>query len=88
MNQWPVGSHHTETNTPKVRRALARLQHTESTEDTELQKPCFSSQEAQIWNWSERNSEEMMEWDGRYDASSNAWSKWNWSSWNENKGST
>ena len=24
-----------------------------------------------------------MEWDGLSDASSNAWSKWNWSSWKE-----
>ena len=24
-----------------------------------------------------------MEWDGRSDAGSSAWSRWNWSTWNE-----
>ena len=54
----------------KVRRALARLQRTEPTEDAELQQSYFSPQEGQVWNWSERNSEEVMEWDGRSDAGS------------------
>ena len=67
----------------KVRRALARLQRTESTEESELQRPYFSVQGGQVWNWSEHHSEEVMEWDGCSDAGSNAWSRWHWSTWNE-----
>ena len=46
------------------RRALAMLQRT--SEDTELQQPYFSPQEDQDWNWSEPNSEDVKEWDGRF----------------------
>ena len=72
----------------KVRRALARLQRTESTEDTELQQPCVSPQGGQAWYWSERNSGGVAEWDRRSDAGSNAWSRWNWSSGKVKRGST
>ena len=41
----------------KVRRALARLQRTESPDDTEVLHLYFSPQEDQLWNWSERSSE-------------------------------
>ena len=72
----------------KVRRALARLQRTESPDDTEVLHPYFSPQEDQSWNWSERSSEEVMEWDERSDADSNTWSSWNWNSWKTNRGNT
>ena len=68
----------------KVRRALARLQRTESPDE----HPYFSPQEDDSWNWSEKNSEEVMEWDERSDADSNSWSSWNWNSWKTNRGNT
>ena len=72
----------------KVRRALARLQRTESPDDTEVLHPYFSPQEDQSWNWSERSSEEVMEWDERSDTDSNTWSSWNWNSRKTNRGNT
>ena len=68
----------------KVRRALARLQRTESPDE----HPYFSPQEDQSWNWSEKNSEEVMEWDERSDADSNTCSGWNSNSWKTNRGNT
>ena len=68
----------------KVRRALARLQRTEAPDE----HPYFSPQEDQSWNWFEKNSEEVMEWEERSDAHSSSWSSWNWNSWKTNRGNT
>ena len=62
----------------KIRRAFARLQRAESTDDTQAPHSYFSPQGGQPWNWSERSTEEVMERDDRSDANSNTWSNWNW----------
>ena len=68
----------------KVRRALARLQRTEAPDE----HPYFSPQGDQSWNWFEKNSEEVMEWDERSDADSSTWSSWTWNSCKTNRGNT
>ena len=42
--------------------ALATLQRTEAPDDTELQQPFVSPQEDQDWDWSQWNSQELMDW--------------------------
>ena len=68
----------------KIRRALAGLQRAESTDDTQAPHSCFSPQVDQPWNWSERGTEEVMEWDDSSDTGFNTWSNWNWNSWKTN----
>ena len=71
--------HDTETNYTKVKRASARLQRPESTEESELQRSYFSPQGGQVCHLARASLGRVMEWDGCSDAGSNAWSRWNWS---------